>query len=212
MGSLMVLIMNNTSYLQCLDGLAFSSCDFLCQLMFTRVSTHVEIGMHVKPWSCTQPQPYPTWCSGEDVRLVRRRWTDAQRELYNPAKKDYNCSKIPDIYDMANYDLVHNHHMAGVLPIEQLQHVYGLARDLARVVIPSEYGVNPTMKLKIGKQICGRLLGEDNCWWLRGRHVHMYTVADTVTYAVERSVLAFVYFYSVLLVCPVAPLPGSVAQ
>lgn len=71
----------------------------------------------------------------------------------------FNCSKIPDVYDSAKYDLIHNAQLDHILPRDTLLEVYILARSLAVIVIPAEYGVNPEMKLKIGQKICGKLLG-----------------------------------------------------
>lgn len=80
------------------------------------------------------------------------------KQLQNNFKKKgvFDCSKIPDIYDCAKYDLTHNSH----LNLPALTPVFCTSRALARIVIPGEYGVNPYQKLQIGRQICGNLLGK----------------------------------------------------
>ena len=54
---------------------------------------------------------------------------------------------MPDCYDNAKYDMLHNAHL-GLVGLEQL---YALARRLAGGVIPNEYGVDPRSKLVIGR-------------------------------------------------------------
>eukprot|EP00887_Chlorella_sp_A99_P004707 scaffold4.g4707.t1 len=62
---------------------------------------------------------------------------------------------VPDIYDAAKYDAIHNAHLG-----LELEPVYQVAKQLADAVIPNEYGVVPTAKLRIGSMICSQLLGK----------------------------------------------------
>ena len=47
------------------------------------------------------------------------RWRKLLKAFHNEKKKQYDISKIPDIYDSAKYDAIHNSH----LPLD-LQPVY----------------------------------------------------------------------------------------
>lgn len=69
-------------------------------------------------------------------------------------KGQFDISKIPDIYDAIKYDLLHNHH----LQLAGAQALYVLAKALADDVIPSEYGVTPKQKFRIGSCITHKLL------------------------------------------------------
>ena len=93
-------------------------------------------------------------------RRRARRWEKLQNDLAKKKTKDGNVkwdiSKIPDVYDCIKYDVLHNH--AVVLDIEGVPELYVLAKHLADVVIPQEYGMTGAEKLGIGAKICQRLL------------------------------------------------------
>ena len=92
-------------------------------------------------------------CGDEKILLVYDRWRKLDRAFWSE-KKGFDISKVPDIYDAAKYDSVHN---AG-LQLEGLEELYHMARTLANAVIPNEYGLQPLMKLRIGSTICANLL------------------------------------------------------
>ena len=94
-------------------------------------------------------------CGDEKILLVYDRWRKLDRAFWSE-KKGFDISKVPDIYDAAKYDSVHN---AG-LQLEGLEELYHMARTLANAVIPNEYGLQPLMKLRIGSTICANLLGK----------------------------------------------------
>lgn len=58
-------------------------------------------------------------CGGERLLLMFDRWRKLLKAFHNEKKKQYDISKIPDIYDSAKYDAIHNFH----LPLD-LQPVY----------------------------------------------------------------------------------------
>ena len=68
----------------------------------------------------------------------------------------WDFSKIPDIYDCIKYDVIHNHET--LLSINGVPELYVVAKSLADVVIPQEYGMTATEKLGIGVKICQPLL------------------------------------------------------
>lgn len=91
---------------------------------------------------------------GESWELMGRRWGKIEKDFYTK-KKNFDISKIPDIYDCIKYDLQHNQH---TLQFEQAEELYVNAKYLADIVIPQEYGLNAQEKLTIGQGICTPLL------------------------------------------------------
>lgn len=65
-------------------------------------------------------------CGGERLLLMFDRWRKLLKAFHNEKKKQYDISKIPDIYDSAKYDAIHNFH----LPLD-LQPVYQVCCALA---------------------------------------------------------------------------------
>ncbi|KAL0037051.1 hypothetical protein WJX77_010637 [Trebouxia sp. C0004] len=128
------------------------------QCLEEKVDKHAEA---VKAYSALTQSP-KEWtqeggvpCGGERLLLMFDRWRKLLKAFYNEKKKQYDISKIPDIYDSAKYDAIHNSH----LPLD-LQPVYQTAKVLAEAVIPNEYGIDPAQKLRIGSKICNALLGK----------------------------------------------------
>ncbi|PQQ06741.1 inositol hexakisphosphate and diphosphoinositol-pentakisphosphate kinase 2 isoform X1 [Prunus yedoensis var. nudiflora] len=95
-------------------------------------------------------------CGSEGFLLMYARWRKLVRDLYNERKERFDITQIPDVYDSCKYDLLHNAH----LNLEGLDELFKVAQLLADGVIPNEYGINPTQKLKIGSKIARRLLGK----------------------------------------------------
>lgn len=61
-----------------------------------------------------------------------RRWGKIEKDFYTK-NKNFDISKIPDIYDCIKYDLQHNQH---TLQFEQAEELYVNAKYLADIVIP----------------------------------------------------------------------------
>lgn len=97
-------------------------------------------------------------CSGEKLLLLFDRWRKLLKAFYSEKKGHFDISKVPDIYDAAKYDAIHNAHL-GI----DLKPVYEVAKVLAAAVIPNEYGITPSSKLRIGSMICAQLLGKLLC-------------------------------------------------
>ncbi|XP_047310855.1 inositol hexakisphosphate and diphosphoinositol-pentakisphosphate kinase VIP2-like isoform X2 [Impatiens glandulifera] len=95
-------------------------------------------------------------CGSEGFLLMYARWRKLERDLYNERKVRFDITQIPDVYDSCKYDLLHNAH----LNLEGLDDLFKVAQLLADGVIPNEYGINPTQKLKIGSKIARRLMGK----------------------------------------------------
>ena len=110
------------------------------------------------------------------------RWAKLIKDFYKPKKGTFDTTKVPDLYDNALYDMVHNRHLQlGSLPevcaaaalqptpshpvptpphpsplprsFTSTPQVYGAARTLASYVVPQEYGVAAQDKVEIGVKI-----------------------------------------------------------
>ena len=92
--------------------------------------------------------------NGETALLHYGRWAKLKREFYKPKKSAFDTTKIPDLYDNAMYDMLHNQH----LRLRSLPALYATARALASYVVPQEYGVQPDDKVSIGVDIAGTML------------------------------------------------------
>ena len=110
-----------------------------------------------RDWAPVPGQP----CGGERLLLLYDRWRKLAKALYTEKKGGvFDISKIPDIYDSAKYDAIHN---AGLVGRDLLLPVYATAKALADAVIPNEYGVDPSGKLAIGGKIAAALIGKLLC-------------------------------------------------
>ncbi|XP_062700953.1 inositol hexakisphosphate and diphosphoinositol-pentakisphosphate kinase 2 isoform X14 [Aedes albopictus] len=91
---------------------------------------------------------------GETWELMGRRWGKIEKDFCTK-NKNFDISKIPDIYDCIKYDLQHNQH---TLQFDLAEELYIYAKYLADIVIPQEYGLTVHEKLTIGQGICTPLL------------------------------------------------------
>lgn len=91
---------------------------------------------------------------GESFLLMHARWKKLEQDIYHPRKGRFDISKVPDVYDSAKYDAIHNSHLA----LAGLEELYRVSRCLAEGVVPNEYGTHPQSKLRIGGTIAHSLL------------------------------------------------------
>ncbi|CAG0918637.1 unnamed protein product [Notodromas monacha] len=91
---------------------------------------------------------------GETWAWMLNRWSKLDKDFFTKEGK-YDISKIPDIYDCVKYDLQHNQY---TIQFPQTPELYTLAKAMADVVIPQEYGLTAQEKLTIGQGICAPLL------------------------------------------------------
>ena len=98
--------------------------------------------------------PHPA--NGETPLLHYGRWTKLKREFYKAKKGVFDTTKIPDLYDNAMYDMLHNQQ----LELPALPELYATARALASYVVPQEYGLEPEDKVKIGSAIGSSMLNK----------------------------------------------------
>ncbi|KAG8470288.1 hypothetical protein KFE25_008709 [Diacronema lutheri] len=92
--------------------------------------------------------------NGETAHLQYCRWSKLRRDLYKPKKDSFDTTKVPDVYDNAMYDVVHNAHLG----LGALTELYRTAHTLASYVVPQEYGIEKHDKVHIGLQVCSVLL------------------------------------------------------
>ena len=62
---------------------------------------------------------------------------------YKPKKDQFDTSKLPDLYDNAMHDVIHNAH----LNLRALPELYHAARTIAAYVVPQEYGISAADKV-----------------------------------------------------------------
>eukprot|EP00760_Papus_ankaliazontas_P025060 PhM_4_TR2465/c0_g1_i1/m.88799/K13024/PPIP5K, VIP; inositol-hexakisphosphate/diphosphoinositol-pentakisphosphate 1-kinase len=91
----------------------------------------------------------------ESVAMMRERWAQLLKTFYNDEKGEFDCTKIPDIFDYINYDVCYNQEALAPLDLYPL---FEAAEALASFVTAAEYGVTPEEKLQIGAHVASPLL------------------------------------------------------
>merc|ERR1719409_2059396 len=92
--------------------------------------------------------------NGETPHLMHVRWAKLRKDLYKPKKDQFDTSKLPDLYDNAMHDVIHNAH----LNLRALPELYHAARTIAAYVVPQEYGISAADKVGVGVQIASTML------------------------------------------------------
>ena len=88
----------------------------------------------------------------ETFTLMFDRWEKLHKDFKNKKTGLFDLTKVPDVYDMVRYDVLHNSHL-GLKGIEEL---LKLSRDFADVVVPQEYGISREEKISIAPKMCGK--------------------------------------------------------
>jgi len=91
------------------------------------------------------------------VQLAFARWDKLSKDFYKAKTQSYDPSKIPDIFDCVKFDLFHNPELYA-LKHQYLFQIYPLAKRLADIVVPQEYGHDQKSKLELGALACNELL------------------------------------------------------
>eukprot|EP00111_Clytia_hemisphaerica_P022097 TCONS_00064931-protein len=102
---------------------------------------------------CADPHTNPNKSDlyhDETLSLMKHRWEKIEKDFHS--NEGFDISLIPDIYDCAKYDYLHNQS----LKFDHLPELYTYSKSLADIVIPLEYGITKTEKMRISKQICNR--------------------------------------------------------
>jgi hypothetical protein len=73
----------------------------------------------------------------ETYDLLLTRWEKLYKDFYHKDTDIYDLTKVPDIYDMARYDVLHN--QIALLP--SLSPLFEESRLFSLAVVPQEYGI-----------------------------------------------------------------------
>jgi inositol hexakisphosphate/diphosphoinositol-pentakisphosphate kinase len=98
--------------------------------------------------------PIPELYLRETFELMLTRWEKLHKDFYNKATDHFDLTKVPDVYDMARYDVFHN--QISLLP--SLDPLFEVSRYFADAVVPQEYGIGIKLKRFIGAKMCHALL------------------------------------------------------
>jgi inositol-hexakisphosphate/diphosphoinositol-pentakisphosphate 1-kinase len=103
------------------------------------------------------PPPLPELYLNESYDLFLDRWEKLKKDFYNKKTGFYDLTKVPEVYDMARYDVIHQDHRLGNSRHILLE-LFGIVQLFTDCVVPQEYGVNSSDKMKIGRKMCFALL------------------------------------------------------
>eukprot|EP01041_Mallomonas_annulata_P000219 gene219-400_t len=109
---------------------------------------------------CTQLAVYTNDESKEELyvfetfSLMHDRWAKLHKDFFNEKKNMFDLTKVPDVYDMSRYDVLHN----SALALEGLERLFALSRDFSEAIVPQEYGIDKADKRTIGSKTCQVLL------------------------------------------------------
>ena len=147
------------------------------------------------------PLPLAHPANGETPLLHYGRWAKLRREFYKSKKATFDTTKIPDLYDNAMYDMIHNQH----LRLHALPALYVTAKAIASYVVPQEYGAEPEDKVRVGVIIGGEMVTKLNRDLIAGmdtgdhhleaRHQLDHSIATDVN-STRRHVRTRLYFTS----------------
>jgi hypothetical protein len=105
-------------------------------------------------YSQEYPSP-PKLYNSETFTLMLERWLKLYKDFYNDKKSNiFDLTKVPDVYDMIRYDILHNSH----LQLSGMEELYRLSSNFESIVVPQEYGIDREDKRYIGSKMCGALL------------------------------------------------------
>lgn len=120
-------------------------------------------------------QPTKRWCCSESPHLFKERWdkhfTDISPENVSTEPLATDLSRISDLYDSIRYDAIHHRQFLVQMfvgfdesaqefaqNLESLVELFDNLHRLFRLITPLEYGFTRGERLKISKQISGKLL------------------------------------------------------
>lgn len=95
----------------------------------------------------------PLCCSTSKGMLICSRWKKLNDELWKAKTKDWDISKVPEIFDAVKFDLIHHPHL-----VPSFSALYDIAKLLNDIIVPNEYGYDVPSRMEIGSMVCGPLL------------------------------------------------------
>eukprot|EP01038_Epipyxis_sp_PR26KG_P004216 gene4216-5991_t len=90
----------------------------------------------------------------ETFSLMLDRWEKLNKDFFNKNSNTYDLTKVPDVYDMIRYDILHNSR----LQLSGMEELFKLATSFENCVVPQEYGIDQFDKRYIGAKMCGALI------------------------------------------------------
>mmetsp|Transcript_15097 Transcript_15097/g.14496 ORF Transcript_15097/g.14496 Transcript_15097/m.14496 type:complete len:1181 (+) Transcript_15097:105-3647(+) len=90
----------------------------------------------------------------ETFSLMSDRWEKLRKDFFSPKTQKFDLTKVPDIYDMIRFDVLHNSH----LELDGLHELFELSSAFENSVVPQEYGTDRDDKRRIGSKMCKQLL------------------------------------------------------
>jgi inositol-hexakisphosphate/diphosphoinositol-pentakisphosphate 1-kinase len=103
------------------------------------------------------PSPLADLYLNESYDLFLDRWEKLNKDFYNKKTGFYDLTKVPEVYDMARYDVIHNPRVSPSTH-STLHELFQIVQLFTDCVVPQEYGVNVEDKMKIGSKMCHALL------------------------------------------------------
>jgi inositol hexakisphosphate/diphosphoinositol-pentakisphosphate kinase len=94
----------------------------------------------------------------ETIDLMFDRWDQICKAFFSAKTNKYDLTKVPDVYDMVKYDILHNSH----LNLRGIEELYKLSDAFENCVVPQEYGTDEKEKRYIGSKMCSALLEKIN--------------------------------------------------
>ena len=104
------------------------SCEIFWRCVQCDVGRTNSVAMFTSSFVCTETKLY----HGESWELMIRRWFKLMKD-FGLKNKQYDISKIPDIYDFIRYDLQHN---MKTLRFTEAEELHAYAKAMADIVIP----------------------------------------------------------------------------
>ena len=96
----------------------------------------------------------PSLYLNETFDLMLGRWEKLNKDFKDKVTDRYDLTKVPDVYDMIRYDVLHNSHV----PLNGIEELFHLSMAFADCVVPQEYGIHEVDKRFIGAKMCSALL------------------------------------------------------
>ena len=106
--------------------------------------------------SCIPPHRHeiPRLYLSETFALMLERWQKLNKDFFSCKTSMFDLTKVPDVYDMVRYDILHNSH----LHLEGIDELFKLSSAFENAVVPQEYGVDSNDKRYIGSKMCSALI------------------------------------------------------
>lgn len=112
---------------------------------------------NIEPIAAPSPAPVSTSHNlliHETYGLMYDRWEKLFNDFYIKKTGLFDLTKIPDVFDMVRYDLIHN----SSLKLSGMKELLNLSTICESSIVPQEYGIDRKDKRYIGSKMCGALI------------------------------------------------------